>query len=77
MWTWFTCHVIRRHDYGVSCENGAIFLHCHGCGRRSEGWAVAGKALSRSRERGGTRKNIAREAQEASRVLPFSRSVAS
>jgi len=40
MWNWFTCHVSARHEYGVSCERGAIFLRCVHCGRRSSGWSV-------------------------------------
>ena len=40
MWNWFTCHMSARHEYGVSCERGAIFLRCVHCGRRSSGWSV-------------------------------------
>lgn len=41
MWHWFNCYLSGRHDYGVWCEPGAIFLRCVHCGRRSSGWAVA------------------------------------
>ena len=48
MWNWFTCHVSARHEYGVSCERGAIFLRCVHCGRRSSGWSVdAGRTAPR------------------------------
>ena len=40
MWNWFNCYLSGRHDFGVSCEPGAIFLRCSHCGRRSPGWAV-------------------------------------
>ena len=43
MWNWFNCYLSGRHDYGMWCEPGAIFLRCVHCGRRSPGWAVAGK----------------------------------
>jgi hypothetical protein len=40
MWKWFNCYLSGRHNFGVSCEPGAIFLKCSQCGRRSPGWAV-------------------------------------
>ena len=40
MWNWFNCYLSGRHEFGVSCEPGAIFLRCAHCGRRSSGWAV-------------------------------------
>jgi hypothetical protein len=45
MWNWFNCHVSGRHEYGVSCETGAIFLRCVHCSHRSAGWSVDAKAL--------------------------------
>ena len=39
MWKWFNCYLSGRHNFGVSCEPGAIFLKCSHCGRRSPGWA--------------------------------------
>jgi hypothetical protein len=44
MWNWFNCYLSGRHDYGMWCEPGAIFLRCIHCGRRSPGWAVDAKA---------------------------------
>ena len=40
MWNWFNCRVSGRHEYGVSCEPGAVFLRCIHCKTRSSGWAV-------------------------------------
>ena len=41
MWTWITCYLSGRHEYGISCEPGAVFLRCVQCGRRrSQGWAL-------------------------------------
>lgn len=40
MWNWFNCYLSGRHEYGVWCEPGTIFLRCVHCGRRSQGWAV-------------------------------------
>jgi len=41
MWTWFNRYLSGRHDYGVWCEPGAIFLRCIHCGKRSGGWAIS------------------------------------
>jgi hypothetical protein len=40
MWNWFNCYLSGRHDFGVWCEPGAIFLRCIHCGKRSSGWAI-------------------------------------
>lgn len=40
MWNLLRCYLSGRHDYGVGCEPGAIFLRCVHCGRRSNGWNV-------------------------------------
>jgi hypothetical protein len=39
MWTWICCY-LTGHDYSVCCVNGAMFLRCVACGRRSQGWVV-------------------------------------
>jgi len=39
MLSWIYCYV-TGHDYTVSCDNGAMFLRCIVCGRRSQGWIV-------------------------------------
>jgi hypothetical protein len=46
MWNWFSCYLSGRHDYGMWCEPGAIFLRCVHCGRRSGGWALEAKSQS-------------------------------
>jgi hypothetical protein len=40
MWNWLNCYLSGRHDYGVSCDAGSMFLRCMHCGKRSNGWAV-------------------------------------
>ncbi len=40
MWNWLNCYLSGRHDYGVTCASGSIFLCCIHCGKRSNGWAV-------------------------------------
>jgi hypothetical protein len=40
MWNWFNCYLSGRHEYGVWCQPGAIFLRCVHCGRRSSGWSI-------------------------------------
>ena len=47
MWSWFNCYLSGRHEYGMWCEPGAIFLRCIHCGRRSPGWALDAKPQSR------------------------------
>ena len=46
MWNWFSCYLSGRHDYGMWCEPGAIFLRCVHCGRRSGGWALGAEPQS-------------------------------
>jgi hypothetical protein len=43
MWNLFNCYLSGRHDYGMWCADGAIFLRCVHCGKRSSGWAVTAK----------------------------------
>ena len=43
MWNLLSCYLSGRHEFGVSCEPGAIFLRCVHCGRRSQGWALRDK----------------------------------
>jgi hypothetical protein len=42
MWNWLNCYLSGRHDFGVSCAPGAIFLRCIHCGKQSSGWALEG-----------------------------------
>ena len=40
MWNWLNCYLSGRHDFGVTCASGSIYLRCIHCGKRSEGWTV-------------------------------------
>ena len=40
MWNWLNCYLSGRHDFGVTCSSGSIFLRCIHCGKRSNGWSV-------------------------------------
>lgn len=40
MWNWLNCYLSGRHDFGVTCSSGSIFLRCIHCGKRSNGWEV-------------------------------------
>lgn len=40
------CYLSGRHEYGVGCEPGTIFLRCVHCGHRSTGWAVDARATT-------------------------------
>jgi hypothetical protein len=81
MWNWFNCHVSGRHEYGVWCEPGAIFLRCVHCSRRSAGWSVDAKALipfqhARSGARvdqGAPKAPVATLPTRTARILPFVR----
>jgi hypothetical protein len=71
MWNWFNCYLSGRHEYGVWCEPGAIFLRCVHCGRRSPGWSLAGKTDAAPHRHSHTATPAARP-----RVLPFERASA-
>jgi hypothetical protein len=43
MWDLIHCYLSGRHDYGMWCETGQMFLRCVHCGKRSSGWAVEAK----------------------------------
>jgi len=40
MWNWISCYLSGKHEFGVSCEPGNVFLRCVHCGKRSQGWAL-------------------------------------
>lgn len=40
------CYLSGRHEYGVGCEPGTIFLRCVHCGHRSTGWTVDARATA-------------------------------
>jgi hypothetical protein len=81
MFNFFKCYLSGRHDYGVGCEPGSIFLRCVHCGRRSPGWNVDQKAptvrvSAPAREAAPrlTRPVLAAvSSRAAARVLPFQR----
>lgn len=45
MLKWFNCYLSGRHDFGVWCGEGSIYLRCLNCGKRSNGWAVRDQDL--------------------------------
>jgi len=76
MWNLFNCYLAGRHDYGMWCESGQIFLRCPHCGKRSIGWSVTPKepkmaATPRPHAA------IVATAPAAARVVPFTRAAAS
>jgi hypothetical protein len=75
MWNLFNCYLSGRHDYGMWCEPGAIFLRCMHCGKRSSGWALAPKPAL-AVERAVAKAVVAAPAVRKMRVLPFLRAVA-
>jgi hypothetical protein len=80
MWNWFNCYLSGRHEFGVWCEPGAIFLRCLHCGRRSSGWALEGKPISSpvTHPKANAVKEKAAPASSATtHVIPFNRSAAS
>ncbi len=46
MWDWLNCHLFGRHETGIWCDGGTIFLRCLHCGRRSHGWEVTHAAAA-------------------------------
>jgi hypothetical protein len=74
MWNLINCYLSGRHDYGMWCEPGAMFLRCVHCGKRSSGWAVEAKFHT-------TAPRIAVAARAVAgtpgRVIPFDRAAAS
>ena len=73
MWNLINCYLSGRHDYGMWCEPGAMFLRCVHCGKRSSGWAVEAKF-----HKAAPRPAVASPAVPPSgRVIPFDRTAAS
>lgn len=67
MWNWLNCYLSGRHDYGVWCEPGAVFLRCIHCGKRSSGWELPGHP----RVRAATATTAGRATEPSARVVPF------
>jgi hypothetical protein len=78
MWNWFNCYFSGRHDYGMWCEPGAIYLRCIHCGRRSPGWDLQTKGAAKTRSAVARRLETPRSPKvlASDRVLPFRRSAA-
>lgn len=78
MWNIFNCYLSGRHDYGMWCGQGAIFLRCVHCGKRSSGWTVEAKTpappMARPAARAAT---VTASSSTSSRVVPFGRAAAS
>ena len=72
LWNFFNCYLSGRHDYGMWCEPGQIFLRCVHCGKRSSGWAVERKGPPAP-----PRATVATIAPAGARVVPFNRAAAS
>ena len=70
MWNWFNCYLSGRHEFGVWCEPGTVFLRCVHCGKRSAGWALENKAPVAA-------KPIEKKRMARARVVPFDRAAAS
>ena len=73
MWNFFNCYLSGRHDYGMWCGSGQIFLRCVHCGKRSPGWAVEAKAAAAVAPRVTLK---ARTTATGGRVVPFKRAAA-
>ena len=77
MLNWLNCYLSGRHEFGVWCEPGAIFLRCLHCGRRSSGWSLGEKAQSAppltSRATTSSVVTAAVAVPSPGRVLPFGR----
>jgi len=69
MWKWVQCYLSGRHEFGVWCEPGTIFLRCMHCGKRSSGWAVVPKAQTLTTSPSA----VLPSARRAGRVVPFGR----
>ena len=73
MWNWFNCYMSGRHEYGMWCEPGTIFLRCVHCGRRSAGWTVNDAAPKPHP----VKANVRSAGPGSTRIVPFKRRVAS
>jgi hypothetical protein len=73
MWNLLNCYLSGRHEYGVWCEPGKMFLRCVHCGKRSQGWAIDSAAHVHPPAKPAV---TATRPPGLSRVLPFGRAVA-
>jgi rhodanese-related sulfurtransferase len=75
MWKWFSCYLSGRHEFGVGCEPGAVFLRCLYCGKRSPGWALDGTPHT-TVPGSHVPPGVAGTPSRTSQVLPFNRASA-
>jgi hypothetical protein len=73
MWNLINCYLSGRHDYGMWCEPGAMFLRCVHCGKRSSGWAVEAKFHTTAPRATAAART---PAPSPAHVLPFDRATA-
>ncbi len=79
MFNWFNCYLSGRHEFGVWCEPGAIFLRCVHCGSRSPGWAIDAKPKQTASLPMTAKSSVAKVAtvtapsRVSSHILPFGR----
>jgi hypothetical protein len=84
MWNLFNCYLSGRHDYGMWCGSGAIYLRCVHCGKRSSGWSVTAQPATAPRAPAARPKvpqvipapALTVAPQVRTRVLPFGRAAA-
>jgi len=76
MWNWFNCYLSGRHEYGMWCEPGAIFLRCMHCGRRSSGWSLHAKSQTIMTPPTKTLTPASPAPPHAAQVVPFDRPAA-
>lgn len=67
MWNLFNCYLSGRHDFGMWCEPGQIFLRCVHCGKRSPGWAIDAKEAAITQPHA----VVVATARTPGRVVPF------
>jgi len=72
MWNLFNCYLSGRHEFGVWCEPGTIFLRCVHCGKRSPGWSIDATAHAHVPPK----TIVAAPPVTTPRVLPFDRAAA-
>jgi hypothetical protein len=70
MWNLFNCYLSGRHEYGVWCEPGSIFLRCVHCGKRSPGWSINAAGHAHATPKAPT---VTTTMTSKRRVLPFDR----
>jgi len=84
MWNLFNCYLSGRHDYGMWCEPGVMFLRCVHCGKRSSGWEVTAKPATAAQRAPIAHTHVAQARTavvptarpSANQVIPFARAAA-